>query len=242
MLKRFLPFLLWVSSFTAANAQVSKALLHYHSGIEFTKKNKFPEALAEFTKATENKRNFDSAYVQLGNIYSKLGDMEMARSNYNKALAINPVYAEALVGMAKIYRDVIKQYDTAINYFNAAARIDTVNKEIFYGLAWIYNATKQHDKAIPYAVKALEIDNSYKPAYGELGYAYRSTQQFAACIEQLKKNLAVSVVDMALLYSGYCYIELNNRQGALEQYEALLKINDKMANGLKKKIDAMPAN
>jgi tetratricopeptide (TPR) repeat protein len=242
MLKRFIPLLLIVSAFTAANAQVSKALLHYYSGMELVKNNQFTEALAEFTKATEGNKKLDSAYVQMGNIYSKSGNMEMARSNYIKALDINPVYAEALVGMAKIYRDFIKQYDTAINYFNAAAGIDPANKEIFYGLAWIYNATKQHEKAIPFAVKALEIDNSYKPAYGELGYAYRSTQQFAACIEQLKKNLAVSVVDVALLYSGYCYIELKNREGAMQQYEALLKINEKMANGLKKKIDAMPAN
>ena len=238
MLKRFLPFLVFVLFISAANAQVSKAKQHYRSGIQLRNNSQFPEALAEFSKATELNKNFDSAYVEIGNIYSKGGKMDLAINNYNKALSINPKYAEALFGMGKIYRDAIKQYDTAIYYFNAAARFDSANKEIFYGLAWIYNARKEHDLAIPFAIKSLEIDNTYKPAYGELGHAYRSTKKYAECIEQLKKNLAVSVVDVAYLYSGYCYIELNNKEGAMQQYEALNKINEKMAGALKKKIDA----
>jgi tetratricopeptide (TPR) repeat protein len=242
MLKRFLPLLIFVFFFSAAHAQVSKAKQHYNSGIKLRNNNQFPEALAEFNKAAELNKNFDSAYVEIGNIYSKSGKMDLAMSNYNKALAINPKYADAFVGMAKIYRDAIKQYDSAIYYFNAAAKLDPANKEIFYGLAWIYNARKEHELAIPYGIKALEIDNNYKPAYGELGYAYRSTKKYAECIEQLKKNLAVSVIDVALLYSGYCYIELKNKEGAMQQYEALKKINERMAGALKKKIDAMPAN
>jgi tetratricopeptide (TPR) repeat protein len=240
MLKRFLPALIFVLFFSAAHAQISKARQHYNAGIQLRNNNQLPEALAEFNKATGLNRNFDSAYVESGNIYSKSGNTDLAISNYNKALAINPKYASALVGMAKIYRDAIKQLDTAIYYFNAAAEFDSTNKEIFYGLAWIYNARKEHELAIPNAVKALEIDNAYKPAYGELGYAYRSTKKFAECIEQFKKNLAISVVDVAYLYSGYAYIELNNKEGALQQYEALKKINERMAGALKKKIDTMP--
>ena len=157
----------------------------------------------------------------------------------NQALEINPGYTAALIGMGKIYRDASKNYDSAIIYYNAAEQLDKTNKETYYALAWIYNAKQQYDKAIPYAVKSLEIDNTYKPSYGELGHAYRSLKKFAECIEQLKKNLAVSVVDVALLYSGYCYLELKNKEGAIQQYEALLKVNERMAGGLKKKIDAM---
>jgi superkiller protein 3 len=242
MLNRLLPLLLFVLFFSASRAQLIDANQHYKSGIQFRNNNQFPEALAAFTKATQLDKKMDSAYVELGNIYNKDGKIELAVSNYKAALSINPDYADALFGMAKIYRDAMKQYDTAIIYFNAAAKVDPKNKEVFYGLAWIYNARKEYDLAITYAVKSLEIDNNYKPAYGELGHAYRSTQKFAACIEQLKKNLAVSVVDVALLYSGYSYTELKNREGAMQQYEALLKVNERMAAALKKKIDSMPAN
>ncbi|MBL7702242.1 MAG: tetratricopeptide repeat protein [Ferruginibacter sp.] len=242
MLKRFLPFLLLLFFFSAAQAQVSKAVQHYKAGIQLKNNNQLSEAFAEFNKAIELNKNYDSAYVEMAHIYFKSGKMDLAITNFNKALSVNPGYADAYVGMAKIYRDAIKQYDTAIFYFNEAAKYDSKNKEIFYGIAWIHNARKQHELAIPYAVKALEIDNNYKPAYGELGYAYNSTKKYAECIEQMKKNLAVSVVDVAYLYSGLCYIELKNKEGAMQQYEALLKVNERMAGSLKKKIDAMPAN
>ena len=168
--------------------------------------------------------------------------MDMGIYNYKKALQINPNYIAALIGMGKIYRDARQNLDSAIIFFNAAEQLDKTNKETYYALAWIYNAKKDYDRAIPYAVRSLEIDNTYKPAYGELGHAFRSTKKYTECIEQLKKNLAVSVVDVALLYSGYCYTELKNKEGAMQEYEALLKVNEKMAGALKKKIDAMPAN
>jgi tetratricopeptide (TPR) repeat protein len=227
--------------FNAANAQRKNATAFYKAGLEFKKASNFNEALNSFAKAVLADKKFDSAYVEMGNIFSAGGNMEMGIYNYKQALAINAGYTDALIGMGRIYRDSKKDYDTAIIYYNAAEKIDKTNKETYYALAWIYNVKKEHEKAIPYAIKSLEIDNTYKPAYGELGYAYRSSKKYAECIEQFKKNLAVSVVDVALLYSGYSYTELNNKEGAMQQYEALKKINEKMAGALLKKIEAMPA-
>lgn len=241
MLKRFLPFFLPIFFFSATEAQTIKANQHYHSGIQLRNNNQFGEALAEFNKAIVFNNLLDSAYVEIGNIYSKTGKMDTAINNYNKALAINPKYADALFGIGKIYRDAmnLRNFDSAIYFFDAAAKLDSTNKEIFYGLAWIYNAKKEHELAIPFAVKALEIDNTYKPAYGELGHAYRSGKKYTEAIAQFKRNLAVSVVDVALLYTGYCYTELNDKEGAMQQYEELKKINEKMADALKRKIDTM---
>ncbi len=241
MLKRFVPFLICLTFFSSANAQRKNARQFYKTGIAFKQVNNFSEALNSFAKAVSLDKKYDSAYVEMGNLYNAGGNIDLAITNYKQGLALNPDYTDALIGMGKICRDATKNYDSAIIYYNAAEKLDKTNKETYYAIAWIYNAKKEHEKAIPYAIKSLEIDNTYKPAYGELGWAYRSTKKYAECIEQLKKNLAVSVVDVALLYSGYCYIELENKDGAMQQYEALLKINERMAGALKKKIDAMPA-
>ena len=239
MLKIFLPFLASLIFFNPANAQRKNAAAFYKAGMEFKKASNFNEALNSFAKAVLADKKFDSAYVEMGNIFSAGGNMDMGIYNYTKALEINADYTDALIGMGKIYRDAKKNYDSAIIYYNAAEKLDKTNKETYYALAWIYNSKKEHEKAIPYAIKSLEIDNTYKPAYGELGFAYRSSKKYEECIEQFKKNLAVSVVDVALLYSGYSYTELNNKEGAMQQYEALKKINEKMAGALLKKIEAM---
>jgi tetratricopeptide (TPR) repeat protein len=239
MLKRFLPFLILLLFFSAANAQMYNANYYYRSGLELKKSNKFSEALADFTKSASINSKFDSAWFEMGNIYSLGGHTDLAIGSYKKTLALNPKYTEALIAMGKTYRDVKQNLDSALIYYHAAARIDSTNKETFFALAWTYNARKEYDNAIHHAVKALEIDNQYRPAYNELGHAYRASKQFAECIEQLKKNLAVSVVDLAYLYSAFAYLELNNKEGALQQYEELKKVNEKMATALKKKIDAI---
>jgi len=42
-----------------------------------------------------------------------------------------------------------------------------------------------------------------------------------------------------LLYTGYCYIELKQKEEALKVYEELNKLNPKTGEAFKKKVDAM---
>lgn len=249
MLRRFLPLFTCLFIITESRAQLLDAREAYKAGLAYKQAANYQEALNSFTRAVSINKNFDSAYAEIGTLYFGSGNIDLSIANYKKALSINPNLTPALVGMGKVYRDAMKTTDTAVNnrrldsaiyFFNAAEKMDKNDKEIYYALAWIYNARQEYEKAIPNAIRSLEIDNLYKPAYGELGHAYRALKKYTECIEQLKKNLAVSVMDVALLYSGFCYIELKDKQGAMQQYEGLLKVNEKMAAGLKKRIDAMP--
>jgi tetratricopeptide (TPR) repeat protein len=222
-----------------ANGQQNNATAFYQSGVALSRENKIVESFEAFTKALILNNKFDSCYLEIGNLYLKTGNEDYAIVNFRQALQLNPVYTEAWMNLGRIYRDSRHIYDSAIYYYNAAAAVDTNNKEIFYALAWTYNAKKEFDSALTFAVKALNVDNNYKPAYGELGFACRSMKKYTECIDILKQRLTVSVVDLALLYTGYCYAEINNKEKALETYEWLNKVNDKMAVSLKKKIDSM---
>lgn len=239
MLKKVLPLFISLFFFSTGMAQMNNAVTFYKAGIAHKNNYKFSEALVAFSQATSLNKRFDSAYYEMGNIYSESGNADLAIGNYKKTLAINPRFVNALINTGKAYRDIKVNLDSALFFYDAALKLDSANKELYYSLAWIHNARKEYEQAIPYAIKSLEIDNKYKPAYGELGHAYRASKKFAECIEQFKKNLAVSVVDVAYLYSGYAYTELNNKEAALQMYEELKKVNEKMAGALKIKIDTM---
>lgn len=238
-MKKLVPVFLLLLTFSAAEAQLNTAEFHFNSGIEFRNNHKAAEAAAAFNKAISLNKYYDAAYVELGHLYSGAGNHPNAKVLYKKALLINPKNTEALTSLGKMYKNITQDIDSSIYFYSTALKIDSTNKETYTALAWLYNAQKDYDSGIAYATKALEIDNNFKPAYGELGHAFRSTKRYAEAIEQFKKNLAVSEVDVAYLYTGYCYTELNDKAGAMEQYEALLKINEKMAGALKKKIDSM---
>ncbi|MBK6633142.1 MAG: tetratricopeptide repeat protein [Chitinophagaceae bacterium] len=240
MLKNVLPVFIAVLMCSVAYAQTNTASSFYRSGIQYKNNNQLPEAMAAFKKAVALKKDFDSAYVEMGNINILSKNDDAGISNYKKALAINPKNTDALIALGKVYRYSRLHIDSVLFYFSNAVKIDSTIKEAFYNMAWAFNSKKEYDKAIQHAAKALEIDNGYRVAYGELGFSYSSNKKYAEAVEQFKKNLAISKVDIAMLYSGYAYTELNNKEAALEHYEALKKINERMANNLKKKIDAMP--
>lgn len=239
MLKKILPLLICLFYVSMAGAQVNNASFYYKAGVELRDQNKFTEAIVAFNNAIKLNKKFDSAYVFAGDLYFKSGNMDTAFTYYKTAVSINPKFGNAYAGLGKIYKNSKQNLDSALIFFRKAAGVDTTNKETFYSIAWCYNAKKEYDSAILYAVKALAVDNQYRPAYGELGHAYHASKKFAEAIEQFKKNLAISVVDLAYLYTGFCYTELNDKDGALQQYTALSKINEKMAGALKRKIDAM---
>lgn len=240
MNKRILPLLITLFFFSSTNAQLRpKAKAMYKSGLQLKANGKLPEALNAFTESVKLYNKFDSALVELGAMQLVFSKTDEAIVSYQAALALSPKMTIALTGMGKIYRDYNHIYDSSIYYYKKAAITDPTDKETFYSIAWNYNAKQEHDSAIVYAKKALEIDNDYKPGYGELAHAYRRVGKYAEAVEQFKKNLAISTVDLALLYSGYCYTELKNKEGALEMYDSLNKINEKMASALKRVIDKM---
>lgn len=240
MLKQILPFLitlLVISTVTAQNNNTASAF--FKSGLDFKNKNMFPEALVAFNKAITLNKKYDSAYVEIGIINVKTGKIDSAIFNFNKALAISPKMATALITLGTVYRDSKPNYDSAILCYSSALKTDSTNKVTLYSIAWCYNSKGEYENTIPYAIKALEIDNTYRPAYAELGHAYRRTQKYTEAIEQFKKNIAISPVDLPIFYSGMCYTELKDKEGALRQYDELKKINEKMAESLKKIIDKM---
>lgn len=239
MMKKNLLFFFTLFTVSAAFAQPFSAKSFYWTGLDQKNKNMFPEAVASFKKAISIDNKFDSAYLEIGSIFARTTTPDSAIWYFNKAISINPSMVPALLALGNFYRDVRPNYDSALVCYQAALKTDSLNKVTYYSIAWCYNAKTEYEKAIPAAARALEIDNEYRPAYSELGHAVRRSGKFKEGIAQFKKNLSVSVVDVALLYTGLCYTELKDKDGAMQQYEELKKVNEKMAASLKRQIDAM---
>jgi len=239
MLKYFFILSIGVLTAVCVMAQpVKKATAFFNSGLKLKENGMYKEAITSFKKAIALNKKYDSAYLEMGMLYVKISKTDSAVLVLKNAVKINPAFAKAYVALGDIYRDYIKNTDEAITNYLNALKTDSTSKETFYNLAWCYNTKEYYREAVKYAVKALEIDNNYKPAYNELGHAYRQLKAFEEAVAQFRKNLAISVNELPLLYSGYCYLELNQKENALKMYEELNKLNTKMAAVLKKRIDA----
>ena len=238
MLKYFCVFVICILSAVAVTGQsTKKAMVFYQSGQKQKETGQFLQAVASFKKAIVLDKKLDSAYLELGNIYLKISRNDSAIMVLKNVLKINPDFNIANITLGHIYRDYLKKSDEAIVHYLNALKKDSLNKVILYSLAWCNNDKGNYREALKYGIKALETDNNYRPAYNELGHAYRQLKAYAEGIEQFKKNIAVSVNEQPLYYSGLCYLELNDKAGAEKMYEELKKINSKSADALRKKID-----
>ena len=241
MFKYLFAFAAGIAITATISAQpLSKAVPFYKNGSQLAANGKFIEAIDAFKKAILADKKYDSAYLALSTVFLKINSTDSAIAVLQKAVRLQPGFMDARMSLGVIYRDVIRNSDEAIIHFKKAYQLDSTNKLMLYSLAWCYNDKHQYREAIRYGIKALKVDNNYKPAYNELGHAYNKLKAYPECIEQFKKNLALSVNDLPLLYCGFSYIELKQKDEALKIYEALKKVNPKMAEGLKKKIDLMP--
>jgi tetratricopeptide (TPR) repeat protein len=239
MLKYFFAFVFGCLATVASTAQpLPKAVPFYKAGQQFTAKGMFNEAIVSYKKAIAADKKYDSAYLALSSVFLKISMNDSAVAVLKRAIKVMPRFNDGHILLGIIYRDYTRNADEAIPNFLNAYQIDSTNKLVLYSLAWCYNDRSKFRDAIKYGIKALEVDNNYRPAYNELGHAYRSLQAYQEAIDQFKKNIAISVNEQPLYYSGLCYLELNDKAGAEKMYEELKKINSKSADGLRKKIDA----
>jgi tetratricopeptide (TPR) repeat protein len=218
--------------------QVKKAAAFFNNGMQFKQKGLFYEAIAEFKKTINLDKKNDSAYFEMAMIYAKISKADSGIYILKNAIKARPGFAGAYITLGNIYKDYKNNQDEAIASYKTALKIDSTNKVTLYSLAWCHNVKKYYREAVNYAIMALQVDNNYKPAYNELGHAYKQLKAYEEAINQFKKNLTISYNEIPLLYCGYCYLELNQKDEALKVYEELKKTNIKMAEGLKKKIDA----
>lgn len=244
MMKKIILLALGLWMMNGVIAQPPKnAVAFYKKGLTQRDKGMYPEAMRSFKQATILYKKYDSAWLELGNLSIKLNSIDTAILYYKKAIAANPRQALAYTAMGNLYRDNKSNTDSALQCYFNAMKIDSTNKLTFYNMAWCYNAKKAYDSAIIYAIRALDIDNNYRQAYGELAHAYHyspyhASNKYKEAIEQFKKNATRSEIDLPLYYAGMCYMEIKQKDGALEMVEALKKIGSKMAESLQKRIDA----
>jgi tetratricopeptide (TPR) repeat protein len=238
MLKQvFIVFLCSFISLSVTCQPPKNAMALYKKGISQRDNGLYTEALNSFKQATLLYKKYDSAWLEMGNLYIKLNNADTAVTFYKRAIAANPRNLLAYTTTGNFYRDNRQNLDSALKYYFGALKLDSANKVTCYSIAWCYNSKMDYDNALIYAIKATEIDNDYRAAYGEMGHAYHLSKRFNDAIVQFRKNIARSEIDLPRFYLGMVYLELKQKDSALKMVDELKRVGSKMADGLKKRID-----
>jgi len=203
---------------------------------------------------TNNTSNATTASVTTlfdkGNALFNHGNYTGAIEYFDKALAIDPNFKEALNGKAGSLAE-LRNYTQAIRYYDKALAIDPNFKEALNGKGWILNSLGNYIQAITYLDKALAVDPNFKEALNNKGLALSGLGNNTLAIKYYDKALDIDPnYKEALTDKGASLNALGNFTQAIPYFDKALAIdpNDKFAlyfkgdslNGLGNYTQAIP--
>jgi tetratricopeptide (TPR) repeat protein len=131
------------------------------------------------------------AHNSLGAYYAQKGELEAAITEYNRALEINPDYAEARnnLGIVFFRKGDLEQ---AIAQFGKALETMPDDAEIRYNLGNALAKKGQLNEAVEQYRKAVQINPDYEIALNTLGHALAMKGDVDEAIAQFRKALEIA--------------------------------------------------
>ncbi len=142
------------------------------SGLAYGMIGKYPEAIADLTKATEMDPKSAEAYNNLGMHYAEFGKIPESFTALNKAITIKPDFSKAYYNLGNTYAK-IGDYKTAVTKYQKAISLDANYGDAYNNTGNCYAAMKMSDSAKVYYEKTTVIDPSNVKAVINLGITYR---------------------------------------------------------------------
>jgi tetratricopeptide (TPR) repeat protein len=97
-----------------------------------------------------------SAYVNLGQVYVESGRYDLAKSQFQRALALDPMDADAHYNMAYAYY-FEGQADTAMALFRRTIALDSMYAKAFYNIGIIHLRLNNQEAALDSLRKAAQL-------------------------------------------------------------------------------------
>jgi tetratricopeptide (TPR) repeat protein len=196
----------------------------------------YEKAEAYLTKVVDEGIHFADVFNMLGVIYHNKGQMAMAQDNFEKALSINPRYAEAALNLAVTCNDV-GQYDKAKALYSKIANfkressqeIEPVAKgklaNMHADIGRAYAGVGNLERAIEQFRQALEMCPDYVDIRTQLGQALRDAGQLEEACEAFERAKVVRPTYLPCRIAlGMTYLALGDRELAKREWEGVLDI------------------
>ena len=142
------------------------------------------------------------------------------------------------MGMADVFYTNLKNYDSAIYYFEKATSFNKTNRSLYYKLGWCYNDRERYEAAVPVLKQAVTIDKDHVPALEELGYSLFKIKNYDDALVYLKQAINKDAKsELARYYAGLCYNAKGNKAELRKMYDELKAMGSSHANDLYKLVN-----
>ncbi len=170
------------------------------------------------------------AYNDLGSYYQKNNQLDLAKKNYDRALHLQPDFAQALVNRCDLFR-VLNKIDSAIIDGNRAVRLKPNDPDAHMNRGIAYSIAEKNDSAFSDFMIAIRQNPENARGYNNLGNLYMIKEQ---------PDSAIFYYNLALQYDpgffdvlnnrGLAYLKTGNYQQAIADLTAAIANNPNVPN------------
>jgi tetratricopeptide (TPR) repeat protein len=183
-------------TFAAAYAGLSETYLHMSNEDLRSPAEMIPKAKAAAAKALQLDERLAEAHATLATIRFFYLEPEGVEAEFQKAIALNPGYAQGLHWYA-LYLAAQGRKEDAITEIKLARDIDPRSSIINANVGWCYYLAGDYDRAVEAEKATLQLDAGFGIAYGYLGQAYLEKRHYDEALEALRRYVSLEPGDLA---------------------------------------------
>ena len=171
------------------------------------------------------------AHYNLGNFYSRRGNVDLAMTNYLQALAAEPNYADAHNNLAGLLLGR-QQFDEALDHYQAAVRIQP-SATAYFNLANTFGdaARARHDtnlfaQSVRAFQESLQLDPNSIAAHNNLGMLWQDQNQDSLAIAEFQAAVSVSTnFELGHFNLANALARTGRLDEAISHYQAAARLN-----------------
>ena len=200
-------------------------LLYDRAGI-YINMERYNDAIADLTQATELEPNKKEYHALLGDTYFRTGDVGHSYKAFERVIELDDKDKEAYMKLGEI-AFYSKDYDRAMEHLSKVTADDPNNQNALFMKGFIYKEAEDTAKAAYYFRKVIELYPEYEPAYEELGFMY-ANHGSALAVEYLNTAIRLEPNNTQALYGLAMYFQEKKKMDEAEQlYNRITEIDPK---------------
>ena len=169
-------------------------------------------------------------YGNRAKYYKTIGELDKAKSDYEKALSIRADDPEVKLGMGNLLLEK-REFSQAIEYYNDILRKDPNNKGALNSRGMTYAQTGNSALAMQDFNKLVSLYPLYVNGYKNRGLNYLQSGQYENARIDFLECLKYSPNDVDLLNAvGVCYQNLNQHQQAIDYFNRSIQRDPNSGN------------